>query len=72
MLLNNAQRNFLIPLVGAEIEEAKEPFDVNFWNVVAVTNAFTPMLIDTNGILANHSSIVWNLLIPWGDMWDSA
>ncbi|RYP35605.1 hypothetical protein DL767_003717 [Monosporascus sp. MG133] len=29
MLINNAGRNFLIPLVGAEIEEAKESFDAN-------------------------------------------
>ncbi|RYP26479.1 hypothetical protein DL768_011713 [Monosporascus sp. mg162] len=72
MLINNAGRNFLVLLVGAEIEEAKEFFDVNFWNALAVTDAFTPMLIETNGILANHSPIVWNLVIPWGDTWGSA
>ncbi|RYP66469.1 hypothetical protein DL770_008791 [Monosporascus sp. CRB-9-2] len=42
MLVNNAGRDFLIPLLDTDVEEAKMFFDVNFWSVLAVTQAFAP------------------------------
>ncbi|KAI1109489.1 hypothetical protein F5Y14DRAFT_455995 [Nemania sp. NC0429] len=41
-------------------------FDVNFWGVLAVTQAFMFMVIKSKGILLNHSFAVWNLAIAWG------
>lgn len=66
LLVNNAGRDFLMPLLDANIKEAKKFFDVNFWSVLAVTQAFAPMVIKAKGVVANHSSIVANLAITWG------
>ncbi|RYP58438.1 hypothetical protein DL770_010424 [Monosporascus sp. CRB-9-2] len=30
------------------------------------------MLIKAKGVIVNHSSIVWNLLIPWGGIYSSS
>ncbi|RYP01783.1 hypothetical protein DL764_006070 [Monosporascus ibericus] len=72
MLVNNAGRDFLMPLLDTDVEDAKKFFDVNFWSVLAVTQAFAPMLIKAKGVIVNHSSIVWNLLIPWGGVYSSS
>lgn len=44
ILVNNAGVDFLMPLLDANIDEAKKAFDVNFWGLLAVTQAFAPMV----------------------------
>ena len=66
ILINNAGSDFLMPLLDVDIEEARKYFDVNFWGVFAVTQAFAPMVVNAKGVIVNHSSVVWNLYIPWG------
>ncbi|KAI0376485.1 hypothetical protein F5Y04DRAFT_285923 [Hypomontagnella monticulosa] len=34
--------------------DAKKYFDSNFWGVLAVTQAFAPMVIRAKGVIANH------------------
>ena len=55
-----------MPLLDVDIEEARKYFDVTFWGVFAVTQAFAPMVVNAKGVIVNHSSVVWNLYIPWG------
>lgn len=68
ILVNNAGRDFLMPLLDTNVEEAKTYFDTNVWGVLAVTQAFAPMIIPVKGVIVNHSSVVWNLAIVWGGM----
>ena len=68
MLVNDAGRDFLMPLLDVDIGEAKKHFDVNFWSLLAVTQAFAPMLIKAKGVTLKQSSVVWNLAIAWGGM----
>ncbi|KAK8092051.1 hypothetical protein PG997_002412 [Apiospora hydei] len=72
ILVNNAGRDFLMPLLDVNIGEAKKHFDVNFWSVLAVTQAFAPMLIAAQGVIVNHSSVVWNLAIAWGGIYSTS
>ncbi|KAI1159137.1 putative short-chain dehydrogenase/reductase [Nemania serpens] len=72
ILVNNASRDFLMPLLDVNINEAKEFFDVNFWAALAVTQAFAPMVIKSKGIILNHSSVVWNLAIAWGGIYSTS
>lgn len=65
ILINNAGQNCVMPLLDTDIVEAKKFFDVNFWNVLAVTQAFAPMLIEAKGVLVNHGSVTWDLSVPW-------
>ncbi|KAK7935171.1 hypothetical protein PG985_000666 [Apiospora marii] len=72
MLVNNAGRDFLMPLLDADISEAKKHFDVNFWSILSVTQAFAPMVIKAQGVIVNHSSVVWNLAIAWGGIYSTS
>lgn len=69
MLVNNAGQGFLMPLLDVDIDKAKCLFDVNFWGVLNVVQAFAPMIIEAKGILVNHSSVSCNMLLPWKGMY---
>ncbi|KAJ2995437.1 hypothetical protein NUW58_g1274 [Xylaria curta] len=55
LLINNAGRDFLMSLLDVNINEAKEFFGINFWGVLADTQAFAHMLIKAKGIILNHN-----------------
>ncbi|MCJ1394804.1 hypothetical protein MMC18_007684 [Xylographa bjoerkii] len=57
VLVNNSGRGYVTPILDADMEEARALFDVNFWGVIAVTQAFAPLLIDAKGTVVNISSI---------------
>lgn len=68
VLINNAGRDFIMPLLDVNIHDAKKHLDTNFWSVLAVTQAFAPLVIKAKGVVVNHSSVAWNLAIAWGGM----
>ncbi|KAI1141862.1 putative short-chain dehydrogenase/reductase [Hypoxylon sp. FL0543] len=72
ILINNAGRAFHMPLLDVDIKEAKKFYDVNFWSVLAMTQAFAPMVVNAKGVVVNHSSVVSNLAIAWGGMYSSS
>ena len=72
LLINNAGSDFLMPLLDVNISEAKKHFDVNFWSVLAVTQAFAPMVIKSRGVIVNQSSVAWNLAIAWGGIYSTS
>ncbi|KAI1781437.1 hypothetical protein F4818DRAFT_436629 [Hypoxylon cercidicola] len=53
-------------------EESVEFFDGNFWGVLVVTQAFAPMVIKVKGVVVNHASVVWNLAIAWGGIYNTS
>ncbi|KAF2996349.1 hypothetical protein E8E14_000155 [Neopestalotiopsis sp. 37M] len=65
MLVNNAARSSVMPLLDVNIDDAKRMFDVNFWSILAVTQAFAPLLVQAQGVLVNHSSVASKVLVPW-------
>ncbi len=64
-LVNNAGYGYAMPLIEADIEEAKKLFDVNVWGALAVTQAFAPLLQKVNGTVANIGSIGGIFHSPW-------
>ncbi|KAI0813330.1 putative short-chain dehydrogenase/reductase [Xylaria sp. FL0064] len=71
ILINNAGSDFLIPILDADIEKAKF-FDVNFWSVPAVTQAFADLIIKARGVIVNCSSVLWNIPTPWAGLYTTA
>lgn len=67
ILINNAGQSLVYPALDISIDEAKRLFDVNFWGVLAVTQAFMPLLLAAkNGsTLVNVCSISVFLYAPW-------
>jgi 1-acylglycerone phosphate reductase len=44
-LLNNSSLGFPTPLLDSDLENGEEMFNVNFWGVLRITQAFHPFLL---------------------------
>ncbi|KAI1609492.1 oxidoreductase [Exophiala viscosa] len=64
-LVNNSGRNIMIPALDADIDDAKEMFDVNFWGILRMVQGFAPLLIEAKGTIVNIGSIVAYLHKPF-------
>lgn len=65
ILVNNAGAMYASPISDISIPKAKELFDLNVWSYLAVTQAFLPLLLESKGIIANHTSLASVLSLPW-------
>ena len=65
VLVNNAGLMFVMPLLDTSIEESKKMFDVNVWGLLAVTQAFAPMLVRSKGVVLNIASIAGAVRMAW-------
>lgn len=65
VLVNNAGLEFQSPLLDVDIAEAKRLYDVNVWGPLAVAQEFSPLLIETKGIICNQSFIDAVLSMAW-------
>jgi short-subunit dehydrogenase len=54
-----------MPLLDADINVAKKLFDVNVFGVIAVTQAFSSLLIATKGKVINIGSVVGLFPAPY-------
>ena len=64
-LVNNAAVAFTSPLEFVPINELRWLFDVNFFGLLAVTQAFLPMLRQKRGRIVNISSIATLVMAPF-------
>ncbi|KAL8939649.1 MAG: hypothetical protein Q9211_002641 [Gyalolechia sp. 1 TL-2023] len=65
ILVNNAGFGATGPLIEADMATARRLFDVNVLGLLAVTQAFAPMLIAAKGTVVNISSVGGILAMPW-------
>lgn len=65
MLVNNAGAEFLVPVVDIDIAKAKELFDLNLWAHLAVTQALVPLILQSKGLVVNHTSVGASTMLPW-------
>ena len=66
ILINNAGFGATGPLIEADLSTAKRLYDVNVLGLLAVTQAFAPMLIAAKGKVVNMSSMGGILAMRWG------
>ncbi|KAI4141704.1 MAG: hypothetical protein LQ340_007565 [Diploschistes diacapsis] len=64
-LVNNSGSGYIMPVLDTDIATAKAMFDVNLWGLLAVTQAFAPLLIAAQGMIVNISSIAMMLQPTW-------
>jgi NAD(P)-dependent dehydrogenase (short-subunit alcohol dehydrogenase family) len=64
-LVNNAGAAYPVAVLDAKLATAKRLFDVNFWAVIAVTQAFAPLLKVAQGTVLNISSAATKINIPF-------
>ncbi|PWY80783.1 NAD(P)-binding protein [Aspergillus sclerotioniger CBS 115572] len=68
LLINNAGQSLVAPALDTPIDESKRLFEVNFWGVIAVAQAFIPLLLHTKNegsTIVNVCSISGFLYAPW-------
>ena len=65
VLVNNAGSILLGPLLDVPIPESRRVFDVNVWGMLAVTQAFAPLVIDAGGAILNICSIAGAVRLAW-------
>ncbi|KAL8692051.1 MAG: hypothetical protein Q9218_002837 [Villophora microphyllina] len=64
-LVNNSGAQYVMPTLDMDLEEAKKMYDVNVWGVIAMIQAFAPLLIAAKGSIVNIASITGYLYAPW-------
>lgn len=57
-----------MPVLDVDINTAKKMFDVNVFGLLAVTQAFSPLLIAAKGKIINIGSIVGQFPSPYMGM----
>ncbi|KAL2131933.1 hypothetical protein VTI74DRAFT_4435 [Chaetomium olivicolor] len=73
VLVNNAGSVAFGPLVHASVAEGKALYDVNVWGILAVTQAFTPLLLEAGeGVVLNISSIAGAVPLAWQGLYNSS
>lgn len=73
-LLNNAGYALYTPLMDADIQQSKKQYDVNVWGVLAMTQAFFPMLRAAKGMVVNQGSVsgLQNNNLPYSGVYASS
>lgn len=68
VLVNNAGVGLVMPLLDTPLDQGKKLFDVNVWAMLALTQAFAPLLIKAQGAVLNISSIAGAVRMAWQGM----
>lgn len=64
-LINNAGHNHFMPILDEDIPEVKRLFEINVWGPLAITQAFSPLVIKAKGSFIFITSIAGYANIPW-------
>ncbi|KAL4780362.1 hypothetical protein BJX76DRAFT_48182 [Aspergillus varians] len=72
ILVNNAGVNEVVPLLDASIEEAKRVYDANVWSLLAMAQAFAPLLIRARGTMCNINSVSGEMVFAWAGVYSSS
>src|ERR1700712_4742570 len=54
----------IMPALDVSIEEGKRLFDTNYWALLAMIQAFAPLLIKAKGCVVNNTSV--SGMVPFG------
>ncbi|KAK5204323.1 NADPH-dependent 1-acyl dihydroxyacetone phosphate reductase [Exophiala xenobiotica] len=71
-LLNNSGQDIIMPALDLDIDDAKGMFEVNFWGVLRMIQAFAPLLIEAEGTIVNIGSIVAYLHAPYTAVYNAS
>lgn len=64
-LVNNSGQGLVLPALETDLDQARKLFDVNFWGMVAVAQAFMPLVMAVKGTVVNSASLAAVLHVPW-------
>lgn len=65
VLVNNAATGSTMPMIHASIDESKAMYDANVWGTLRMVQAFSPLLLESKGVIMNICSIVGAANVAW-------
>ncbi|KAE9976742.1 hypothetical protein BLS_001874 [Venturia inaequalis] len=71
-LINNAGANYAMPFSDITVPKAKQLFDLNVWSYLEVTQAFLPLLLQSKGMVVNHTSIASVCTVPFQSTYNAS
>jgi len=72
ILVNNSGGGYNMPLLDADLSEAKKMFDVNVFALIGTTQAFAPLLIAAQGTVINIGSVVGYAPVAWQGFYNAS
>ncbi|KAH8200792.1 hypothetical protein TruAng_005029 [Truncatella angustata] len=77
ILVNNAGGGYQMSLLDADLDEARKLFEVNLWGLLAVTQAFAPLLVEaaaqgSRPRVVNIGSVVSRVNVPWQGIYNAS
>jgi 1-acylglycerone phosphate reductase len=57
VLVNDSGTGIILPALDTPIEDVRKVFDVNFWALLAMIQAFAPLLIKAKGCAVNDAGL---------------
>jgi 1-acylglycerone phosphate reductase len=57
VLVNDSGTGIILPAQDTPIEDVRKVFDVNFWALLAMIQAFAPLLIKAKGCAVNDAGL---------------
>lgn len=70
--VTNNDAGYSLPLLDTNVDEARKLFDVNVFGVIAVTQAFTPLLMASKGTVINIGSIAGMIPMYWNGYYNAS
>lgn len=61
-----------MPALDVDVDEARRTFEANFFSIVSITKAFTPLLIATKGLIVNIGSLAAIVPYVFGSIYNAS
>ncbi|EER28331.1 oxidoreductase,short chain dehydrogenase, putative [Coccidioides posadasii C735 delta SOWgp] len=71
-LVNNAGQNYTVPALDADINEARQVFETNFFGVIMMCQAFVPLLIKAQGTIVQIGSLAGIIPYVFGSVYNAS
>lgn len=65
-------RNYTVPALDVDIEEAKATFQTNFFAIVSINQTFIPLLLPTRGLILNIGSVAGIMPYTFGSIYNAS
>ncbi|KAB8224451.1 oxidoreductase [Aspergillus novoparasiticus] len=72
ILINNAEIGYIMPLLDADLDQAKQVYKANVWGLLRLVQACSDLLITSKGRIINMSSVGTVVNTSWIDVYSSS
>lgn len=72
ILVNNAGRNYTVPALDVEIDEARATFEANVFAVMRMCQTFAPLLIESKGTIVQIGSLAGIMPYVFGSVYNAS